>query len=81
MSLRPARASECIKLKLRLSVASSVGARVLPQLTQALESTGTKGMVHTCHSSSQEVTAGGSRVQGHSQLHREFKASLGYLRP
>ena len=29
----------------------------------------------------QEVETGGSGVQDHPQLHSEFEASLGYLRP
>lgn len=28
-----------------------------------------------------EAEAGGSRIQGQPQLHRELKASLGYMRP
>jgi hypothetical protein len=32
-----------------------------------------------CFSSTHEVTAGQSEVQGHPQLHSEFKASLGYM--
>lgn len=43
------------------------------------------GMVaHTCNLSTQEAEVGvgmGSKVQGHSWLHDEFEASLGYKRP
>lgn len=35
--------------------------------------------VHTCNPSIKEVDAGGSGV--HSQLHSEFKVSLGYMKP
>lgn len=35
--------------------------------------------VHTCNPSIKEVDAGRSRV--HSQLHSEFKVSLGYMKP
>lgn len=38
-------------------------------------------VAHSHYSSIQEVEAGGLPFQGHSQLHSEFKASLGYLRP
>lgn len=34
----------------------------------------------TCNPSSQEVEAGGFRVQGQPQLHPDFKTSLGYIR-
>lgn len=37
-------------------------------------------VVHTCNCNTQQVEAGGSRVQGHLQLCNELKASLGYLR-
>lgn len=37
-------------------------------------------VVHTCHPSAQEVEVGGSGVQGHSQLHSEFKAILGHMK-
>ena len=37
--------------------------------------------VHTCNPSIREVDTGGSEVQGHSQLHSEFKVSLGYMKP
>lgn len=37
--------------------------------------------VHACNSNTQEVEGGGSEVQGHPQLHSEFKASLGYIKP
>ena len=33
-----------------------------------------------CNSSIKEMKAGGSQVQGHPCLHREFAANLGYLR-
>lgn len=35
----------------------------------------------TCNSSTNEVEAGESWVQGHPQIHMEFEASLSYLRP
>jgi hypothetical protein len=35
-------------------------------------------VVHTCDPSTQEVEAGGSEVQGYSQLHKEFDAALIY---
>lgn len=38
-------------------------------------------IVHVCNLSTQKVEAGGSRVQGHFQLHSELEDSLGYLRP
>lgn len=37
--------------------------------------------VHACCPRIQEVEAGGSDVQGYSLLHREFKATLVYMRP
>ena len=37
--------------------------------------------VHTCNRSIRDVDIGGSGVQGHSQLHSEFKVSLGYMKP
>lgn len=37
-------------------------------------------MAHTCNPSSQEVKAGGFKVQGQPHLHLEFKTSLGYAR-
>lgn len=36
---------------------------------------------HICNLSSWEVEAGGSEVQGHFQLHREFKSNLVYVKP
>lgn len=39
-------------------------------------------MTHVCKLNLLDVETGGSRIiQGHSQLHREFKASLGYINP
>lgn len=35
---------------------------------------------HTCHPSTGDVDAGGSGVEGHSWLHNELEASLGYIR-
>lgn len=32
---------------------------------------------HTCNPSPGEAEAGGSRIQSHPQLHREFEAGLG----
>lgn len=37
-------------------------------------------VLHTCKPSTQEVDAEGSGVQGYSRVHREFRASLGYIR-
>lgn len=39
-----------------------------------------QGMVAQVHNPSTEVKAGGLDVQDYSWLHREFKASLGFLR-
>lgn len=39
-------------------------------------------MVRTCNPSTPEVVeAGGSRIQGHPQVHSKFEASMGYKRP
>lgn len=37
--------------------------------------------VHTCNLRTQEVEAGESEVQVHSELRIRFKATLGYIRP
>lgn len=37
--------------------------------------------IQICNPSTAEVEAGGSNAQGFPQLHIEFKAILGYLRP
>ena len=38
-------------------------------------------VVHTCNPRALEVVeAGGSEVQGHTQLHRKFEATMGYMR-
>lgn len=37
-----------------------------------------RAMVHTCNASTPEVEAERPGVQGHSWLHNEFKASLGF---
>lgn len=37
--------------------------------------------VMVCDPSTGEVGAGGSEIQGYLWLHREFKASLGYVGP
>lgn len=37
-------------------------------------------MVGHAYLNTWEVQAGGSEVQGHSQLHRKSEASLGYMR-
>lgn len=41
-----------------------------------INTTQNRMVVHACSLSTQEVEAEGSEVQGHSLLHREFKASL-----
>ena len=38
-------------------------------------------MAHVCHPMPREVKTGGSGIQLHSWLHREFKVNLGYKRP
>lgn len=38
-------------------------------------------VTHACHPNTWEVEAGGSGVEGHSQLSNEFEASLGSMRP
>ena len=35
---------------------------------------------HICNPRTQEVEVGGSDIQGHSKIHNEFKAMLGYMR-
>lgn len=37
-------------------------------------------VTHTCNSSTQEVEAAGSGIQGHPWLHSEFESSLGYVK-
>jgi hypothetical protein len=36
-------------------------------------------VVHACNPSTQETKGGGLRVPGQPRLHREFKASIGYI--
>lgn len=38
-------------------------------------------VVYTCNLNTREVETGGSELQGHPWLHREFKTSLGYRGP
>lgn len=38
-------------------------------------------VLNTCNPSTWEVEAGGSEVEGHPWLHKEFEAGLGYMRP
>lgn len=38
-------------------------------------------MAYACRLSIGEVEAGGSKVQGHFQLHREFETNFNYRRP
>lgn len=37
-------------------------------------------VAHTCNPSTYDVEAGGSRVQGHPQLHRQVEIILAYTR-
>lgn len=38
-------------------------------------------VMQACNHSAWMIDTGGSGVQGHSQQHSKFKASLGYIRP
>lgn len=51
----------------------------LPSLHEVLSSI--PNTTHTSRPSPGEVEAGGLEIQGHPQLHREFKMSLSYMRP
>lgn len=48
--------------------------KVLGSVSRTVETPGL--VIHGGNHSTLEVEAGGSKVQGHSQLHGEFKASL-----
>lgn len=37
-------------------------------------------MVHACHPSMREAGAGQSEVEGHPPVHREFEASMSYMK-
>lgn len=38
-------------------------------------------LVHACNPSTWKVRAGGSRIQGHPEVHCKFEASLGHMKP